>query len=60
MTLREINHYVLYQHSTPNRCICFVVYVDDIVHIQTKDLGILRYFLGIKVSRSMLLTFLRK
>ncbi|RDX95942.1 Copia protein, partial [Mucuna pruriens] len=66
MTRSEVDHSVFYCHSSSNKCVYLVVYVDDIVitrnyyikisqlkqylfnHFQTKDLGHLKYFLGIE------------
>ena len=84
----EADHSVFYGHTSPDKCVYLMVYVDDIVitvnditriaqlknhlfsHFQTKDLGHLKYFLGLKwhnqkkVSslhrENMLLIFWRK
>lgn len=65
----EEDYSVCYCHTSPNKCVYLVVYVDDIViigndqekisqlkehlfsHFQ-KDLGRLKYFLGIEVAQS--------
>lgn len=63
MTHGESDHIVFYRLSSTNQCIYLVVYVDDIFitrddhrdlfqHFQTKDLGQLKYFLGIEVAQS--------
>ncbi|RDX82399.1 hypothetical protein CR513_36824, partial [Mucuna pruriens] len=65
MTRSEVDHFIFYCHSYFGKCVYLVVYVDDIViignddikvsqlnHFQTKDLGHLKYFLGIEVAQS--------
>ncbi|RDX74492.1 Copia protein, partial [Mucuna pruriens] len=63
MTRSEAYHFVFYCHSSFDKCVYLVVYVDEIVitgnddikisyHFQTKDLGHLKYFLGIEVAQS--------
>ncbi|RDX91399.1 hypothetical protein CR513_26643, partial [Mucuna pruriens] len=62
-TRTEAYHSIFYCHSSSDKCVYLVVYVDDIViignddikisyHFQTKDLGHLKYFPNIEVAQS--------
>ena len=55
MTLSTIDHSVFYHHTSSGQCIYLIVYVDDIVitgNDQDGDLGKLKYFLGIEITKS--------